>query len=249
MLNQSSLVSVEQKLHFSVGMETKLYAMEVVMKVLEANGTPRFLGRYPPPIQRRSASLPRIDEWKPPHPHPLRCYPMESASPSTSERQVLAGSYYDQRNVWQTPHPLRSNPTRSHIPMRFEAVEEKNIPRASERSAIKMGWSRRSPKKEGSNVKLPQCCLRSQNSAFCAPGLLQIMQMKQKDGCGGQKQSGQEEATTLGREHAPVPSILVQAEGRSSHFSQSLTSLHRIPTPNRVFQHLITHLQQTHHRQ
>ena len=166
---------------------------------------------------------------------------------------------------------------------------------------MKMGWSRKSPKKEGNNVKLSQFCLRSQNSAICAPGLLQIMQMKQKDGCGGQKQSGQEEATRLGREQAPVlsilvqeeawsshfrqsltslhrittpsilvqeeawsshfrqsltslhrittPSILVQAEGRSSHFSQSLTSFHRIPTPNRVFQHLITHLQQTHHRQ
>ena len=42
----------------------------------------RFLSRYPPPVQRRSASLPRIDEWEQPNPHPPRCHPpMELASP------------------------------------------------------------------------------------------------------------------------------------------------------------------------
>ena len=40
----------------------------------------RFLGRHPPPFQRRSTSLPRIDKWKPPH--PPRCHPpMQFASP------------------------------------------------------------------------------------------------------------------------------------------------------------------------
>ena len=172
----------------AMGMETKLYAKEVVKKVLEADGTPRFPGPYPPPIQRLFTSLPRIDEAKPPHPHPLRCHPVNS------ERQVRVGSYYDRSNVWQTqtqtPHPLRSNPTRSHSSMRFDSCGRQNLPKLSKRSAMKMGWSRRSPKKEGNNIKLLQFYLRSQNSATCTMGLLQIMQMKQKVGCGGQKQSG-----------------------------------------------------------
>ena len=50
-----------------------------IRKSIES-GPQRFLGRFPPPIQRRSASLPRIDEWKPPH--RLRSHPpMEFASP------------------------------------------------------------------------------------------------------------------------------------------------------------------------
>ncbi|KAK0517176.1 hypothetical protein JMJ35_000331 [Cladonia borealis] len=129
-------------------METKLYAKEVVMKVLEADSTPRFLGRYPPPIQRRSASLPRIDEWKPPHPHPLRCHPMESASPSASERQVLAGtcSYYDRRNVWQTLHPLRSNPTRSHSSMRFDSCGRQKHTKAERNKRNEDGMEQEEPK-------------------------------------------------------------------------------------------------------
>ena len=99
----------------AMGMETKLYAKEVVKKVLEADSTPRFLGRYPPPIQRRSTSLPRKDESKPPHPHPLRCHPT-----SAPERPVRVGSYYDRRSVW-TPYPLRLNPTRPDSHMRFDS--------------------------------------------------------------------------------------------------------------------------------
>ena len=98
----------------AMGMETKLYAKEVVKKVLEADSTPRFLGRYPPPIQRRSTSLPGIDESKPPYSHPLRCQPVNS------ERPVRVGSYYDRRSVWK-PNPLRLNPTRPDSPMRFDS--------------------------------------------------------------------------------------------------------------------------------
>ena len=58
------------------------------------------------------------------------------------------------------------------------------------------------------------------------------MQMKQQDGCGGQKQSGQKEAPRLGREHTLVLSIPVQAEGQSSQFSQVSTSLLRNLTPH-----------------
>ena len=131
----------------AMGMETKLHAKEVVKKVLEADGTPRFLGRYPPSVQRRSTSLPRIDEWKPPHPHLLRCHPpMEVASPSTSERQVLAGSHYDRRNMWQTPHPLRSNPTRSHSPMRFDSCGRPKHTKTERKKCNEGGMEQKEPK-------------------------------------------------------------------------------------------------------
>ena len=104
----------------SVGMKTKLYAKEVVKKVLEADSTPRFLGRYPPPIQRRSTSLPRIDESKPPHPHPLRCHPVNS------ERPVRVGSYYDRRRMWKL-HPLRLNPTRPNSPVRVISPPRRSL--------------------------------------------------------------------------------------------------------------------------
>ena len=128
--------------HASVGMETKLYAKEFVMKVLEADDTSRFLGRYPPPIQRRSTSLPRMDEREPPHPHPLWCHPVNS------ERQVRVGSYYDGRNVWQTQtsHPLRPNPTRSHSPMRFDSCRRQSHTKAERKKCNEDGMEQEEPK-------------------------------------------------------------------------------------------------------
>lgn len=43
---------------------------------------PRFLGRYPPPIQQRSTSLPKIDEWR-------------RSQPFMPERQLLLGGPYN----------------------------------------------------------------------------------------------------------------------------------------------------------
>ena len=122
----------------AMGMERKLYAKEVVKKVLEADGTPRSLGRYPPPIQRRSTSLPRIDERKPPHPLPLRCYPVNS------ERPVRVGTYYDRRSMWK-PNPLRSNPTRPDSPMRFDSYGRQNHTKAERKKRNEDGMEQEEP--------------------------------------------------------------------------------------------------------